>query len=576
MKFSVYATFEQMHGRKSSLAELVEGLQRFSRESVLYTCAVTGMVLKLWDGTNWDRTNYDLFISSSFDQLRGDWYLLSERLKGELVVHRRQLMLIMKLALEHCQPGAADLLSAPPGYFGTILLMANDQFHYGLYPPPKQGRSDERDKVLRVLAEFIPVTEYAGSRIENRIVRSHLMMTKYRDLLADHPDFVDVASVYEGLTGVSLEDHEVLTFALFSRCNMVTLAGLQQNAWLAAVREKNFHTTAVPHETIHAYFSELAASSVELKREIQEARNRNCDHGANDFTVFRRKPLVVEKYGMLPTDVELVIEKFETGPYWRVNDTSRQTGDKLRRFSGAVFEAYANDQLQAAVARSNALFIPDPRWADDDSAQVSDGILIEGDALILLEYKANMFTARAKYSGDHVLLRDEIATKLVRNDLENKRKGVEQLANAVQRLLGGGSAGLIKGLDLARVSRIYPLLVTLDTLGGTLLMSRLLNGYFSEFLVAISSPQEKTPQLFCTDIESLEQVLPFLDVYPLNRFLQHWLESDPTLMATLLAHPPDGLPNRRNDMLYTEWKKLSELIESRLFPEEHAAHRQKH
>jgi hypothetical protein len=272
---------------------------------------------------------------------------------------------------------------------------------------------------------------------------------------------------------------------------------------------------------------------------------------------------------MLPTDIELVIEKFETGPYWRVNDTSRQIGDKLRRFWGAVFEAYVNDQLQAVAARSHALFVPDPRWADDFSAQVCDSILIEGDALVLFEYKSNMFTARAKYSGDHVLLRDEIATKLVRNDLENKKKGVEQLATAVERLLSGGSAALVKGLDLSRVGRIYPVLVTLDTLGGTLLLSRLLNGYFSEFQAAVSSPQETMRPLFCTDIESLEQVLPFLDVCPISGFLQHWLEADPTLMATLLAHPPDDLPNRRNEMLYAEWKKLSDQIESRLFPEEH-------
>src|SRR6267378_161718 len=126
MEFSVYATFEQMHGRKSSLADLAERLKPFSRTSVLYTCAATGMVLRLWDGTSWERSHYDLFLATTFDKLRGDWYRLSARSnRPELVVHRRQLLLIMKLSLDHCPEHGSDLLSSRPGYIGTILLMAN-------------------------------------------------------------------------------------------------------------------------------------------------------------------------------------------------------------------------------------------------------------------------------------------------------------------------------------------------------------------------------------------------------------------------------------------------------------------
>ena len=54
----------------------------------------------------------------------------------------------------------------------------------------------------------------------------------------------------------------------------------------------------------------------------------------------QKKPLIAETFGILPADVLLVTEKFETGPYWRVSDTDRDTGDRLRRFWGAVFEAY--------------------------------------------------------------------------------------------------------------------------------------------------------------------------------------------------------------------------------------------
>jgi hypothetical protein len=570
MTFRVYATFEQMHGHKSSLAELIERLKPFSLESVLYTCAISGMVLKLWQGPDWDRSKYDLFISTTFDQLRGDWYKLSARTENELVVHRRQLLLIMKLAIEHCPVRGFDLHSAPPGYFGTILLMANDQFHYGLFPFPEQDGADDREKVSRILAEFVPITEYGGFRIEHRLVRSHLMMTKYTEGLRNNPDFIDVAATYEDLTGLNLEDHEALTFGLFARCNMVTLEALQQNAWLAVLKEEDFQKTAIPRETIRSFLGEFAATSSELRGEIENARRRKQDHGANDFTAFRKKPLVIGISGMFPTDLILVTEKFETGPYWRVNDISRATGDKLRRFWGAVFEAYVNDQVRASAERSGAIFVPDPRWAGNHSTQVCDSVLVEGDALVLLEYKSNMFTAHAKYSGDHVALREEIVTKLVRNEGTGKKKGVEQLSEAVKRLLGEGGGSAIEGLQLGAVRRIYPLLVTLDDLGSTILMSRFLKGYFEGFLGQDLLHDERLRPVFCTDIESLEVVLPVADVSPLSALLQHWLDADPSLMATLLAHPPGGLPNSRNEMLYAAWEKLSEEIDSRLFPRERA------
>ena len=85
------------------------------------------------------------------------------------------------------------------------------------------------------------------------------------------------------------------------------------------------------------------------------------------------------------------------------------------------------------------MFVHDPRWRDNPAEQVCDSVLVEGDALVLLEYKSSMFTARAKYSGDHLALRDEIVTKLVHDEGTGKRKGVEQLAEAVKRLVGEGS-----------------------------------------------------------------------------------------------------------------------------------------
>lgn len=574
MKLLEYATFEQMHGRKSTLPELAGRLRQFSRSSVLYTCALTGIALKLWEGGEIDLSTYDLFISTTFDQLRGDWYRLSVRSdKPEVVVHRRQLLLVMKLALESCPLQGEDLVRAEPGYFGTILLMASDHFHHGLYPFP--AIADERDKVSRVLAEFVPITEYGPSRFETLVARSHLMMTKYTDALSTHPDFISIAATYQHITGIPLLVHESLTFGLFTRCTqMVSLKDLQQNPWLAVVREHDFYRTSITREAIHAFFTEFGATASEMLLEINNARRRKQDYGPNDFTIFRRKPIIIEAYGMLPTDVILMLQKFESGPYWRINNLDRKTGDKLRRFWGAVFERYANDQVAAGAgaigAGSNTKFVSDPRWAADPSQQLCDALLVEGDALVLLEYKSSMFTAEAKYSGNYEVLRDEIVKKLVRNEEREKRKGVEQLAYAVKRLLSGEMAAAVQGLRLNHVTRVYPLLVTLDDVGGTLLITRLLNGYFREFLDGFSD--QRLRPLFCMNIASLETVLPSSDVHPISSLLQYWLSKDPTLMATLLAHLPDDFRASRNDILYEAWQILGKDMTSQLFPEASTSH----
>jgi hypothetical protein len=75
MILAIYATFEQMHGRKSTVEELIHLLKRFSRESVLYLCAISGIVLKLWERGGWGRPNYDVLVtrSSSFAVIGTSW-----------------------------------------------------------------------------------------------------------------------------------------------------------------------------------------------------------------------------------------------------------------------------------------------------------------------------------------------------------------------------------------------------------------------------------------------------------------------------------------------------------------------
>jgi hypothetical protein len=487
--------------------------------------------------------------------LRATWFKLAAQLpEPTYVFHRRQLLFLMKLAIEHCPVVGRDVLETPPGPFGTILLMANDHLHHRLVPFP-EAEGDDFDKISRLVAEFLPVTEYGGFTVGNKLTRAFLMMTKYSAQLREHPDYIDVPAEYERMTGISLRDYQVLTIGLMARImSLISLETLRKNPEVAAIRPVDFHQTQISHATIEAFFREFADTSENILDSLQQARHDGHDYGANDLTAFRKKPLITEGHASLTSDVNFVVERFETGPYWRVNYISRETGDKLRRFWGSVFEVYVNDLTKAHASN----FIPDPRLLDNQNEQLCDGVVVEGDSLVIMEYKASMFTADAKYSGDYIKLREEIAKKLVRDSAERSKKGVEQLAAAIKSLFSDPSRTVVSGLDVSRIKRVYPLLLTLDDLGSSLLISRLLNFYFKDVFNPSEFQGIEVKPLLCTDIETFEGVVPHLAEKPLSWFLQHWLDEDPLLLATLMVYFPQGLTGRRNEFLHQAWKQLTE------------------
>lgn len=555
-----YETFEEMHGRRSSLQELIDGLKLYSQSSVLYVCATTGVVLKLWDRSGWDRQAYDKLIPTFFEFLRSDCYRRAVNLPmPQIVIHRRQLLFLMKLAIQHCGHTGRDLTREKPGRFGTILLMANDNFHYGLYPVGEANKFDDKEKIYRVLAEFVPVNEYSRSRIENNIVRAHLMMTEYANHLSAHADYIDIPAMFESRAGYTLREHEALTFGLFANASQATFESFVKSPFAPVIRKTYFGQTAVTQSATDRFISDFSARPEDL------ISNVKSDHGANDFTVFRQKPLLQQDYGLIATDMLFVIDKFQASPYWLISDVNEKTGDRLRRLWGHIFEVYVNELLLDYSKRAGSIFCPNVIRADDGNIQICDGLLVEGTCAVVLEYKSSMFRADAKYRGDIPLLKKQVESKFVRDNAEKKKKGVEQLADAAKQLFSD-RIQTNPPVDLSKVKAVYPLLITLDGIGSTLLMSRLLNSYFDEYIDRSAVTGVRILPLFCTDIEGIEVVSPYAPERLLCNFLQHWLDTDPKLLGTLLAFLPTGLAAKRNEFLDRKWRELSDEMCEILFP----------
>lgn len=570
-ELAVYETFEDIFGTKSTFDELVADIKCFGQQSVLWVCAVIVTGTQLWNQSDFQPPDvYIRLISLFFDPglrprlIAGYWSSDPRR----VLFHRRQILLIAKLAILHCTGRGIDARVSPER-FGQVLLKANDHFHYGLLTDLAGSRVSERDDYARIVMEMLATGESTSPHIGNLITRNHLMLTRFADELRGEADFVEVAVEHEQATGLTIEEFEALIFAVLSRFGEETAKKLFADPGVLPLKEANFGTVAVAPVKTRAFVDSLAADPVTMAEEL-----RQRDNGPNDLTIFRKFPLVQQYYnlhlttawcGFLMLDGLLLVEKIQTGPYWNAN---RKHGLRLHKFWGAVFERYVNELMRQACAGTKATFIPDPRAAGNPDVQICDGIVASGDSIVLIEYKSSMFRADTKYAGKYSVLAAEVEKKLVYDKEDAQRKGVAQLTEAVLKLFGPTTGNLaVPGIDLKVVKRVYLYIVTLDSIGGAIGMSSLLNTFLDELLDrSLFQPVEIRP-LFCSDIEGLEAVSGFFKTTTLPQILEQWFATNPPLTMPLLALDLAPLPWPGNEWLGAEWRNIFKTMVRILFPD---------
>jgi hypothetical protein len=547
---AVYETHEDVFGRRSSLAELEAEIGQCSLSSLLWVCATVVTGLQLWDRSDPPLDVYADLLRLFFSPqlvLRFEIGFWSRDPRRE-VFHRRQILLIAKLGILHCGHGGIDLRQNS-ARFGSILLKANDQFHHGLLPLPGENISD-REKFARAMAELVAVTEYGKPDIGHELARNQLLLAHYVRELQTDADYIDVAGEYEGLVGFSLEENTAMLFGLHARFGRNLVETIKTDAGALPFSIQTFSQTPIPISKRSKFIATVSATPGAMKRELLRQ-----DCGPNDFTIFRKFPAVEQWYnvhlrsfwiGYLLMDNHMLIEKQLSGPYWYA---LRRYGQRFTRFWGTVFEKYVDDLMMNSCAGTMARFIPDLRDPKDPNHQICDGLVIDGDQLVVIETKASIFTADSKYRGDHQRLAEEIDNKMVRERETGQKKAALQLADAVMALTEDPKILLSLGVDPSGISKVYPLVVSLDTLGGTIGISAYLGLAFQAALGPSWKHRGVVQPLGCVDIESLEFMTEHFFAESLPRLLQRWHKFNPPLFMPFVATPIDGIVRRTNAWL---------------------------
>lgn len=561
-----YFSHGLLTGSPSTLADFRSELQRFCRDQTVYLCSSINSLLRSWLHFP-DLAAHDALLKMFFDAATAERFIkASKDPEPKLVFHRQQMLFIAKEAILCCPETGLNPLNPQPSLLANLLLRANDHFY-----TPHPAATDLEQKMLNLLVDVIPSFEYSAPRdLRNAIARSHLMYSRFADELKCDSCYMDINARFRRMVNFTSDEFMALCFGLLSKYLEANIQSFVANAASLFVQEEYFQHVAVDADAINRFKKELSATPAELKRVFERKLT-----GPSDFTLFRAKPLYRSGTRLFCIDPGFLVEKLQTGPFWRTmpsSHSSKEAGDAFIAFWGRVFERYLNWLLTESVGTNNRhnQFFPRPRY-ESDGNEVCDGLMLCGSDAVFMEYKGGVFTAKSKYAGDPTTLRAEIEEKLIRNP-EGRHKGIEQLAEAIRRTCRRNDAERIVGVELSSVRRVFPLLILGDGIGDTPMINALLNHRFQgtkSLSRKTVRPKALTP-LFCMAADTLEYVAAFLEDASLGDILDARYQSNKGMDQPFLGTRNavlEALGDKGSSVLANVFNEFFEPLVKRLFPE---------
>ena len=161
-----------------------------------------------------------------------------------------------------------------------------------------------------------------------------------------------------------------------------------------------------------------------------------------------------------------------------------------------------------------------PKYIQKQQIECTDIAVCGSETLILLECKASLLHAQAKFSGDAGKFYKNLKDKFI------EPKGVRQLWNAIQTMGHTEKEKRCKvaGIDIFRVKRIYPVLVISDRIFSLPSLNQFLDSEFQRFVKRndLKKHLEIMPLTVLT-IEDLELLEPYLRDTPFYVHLDKWI-----------------------------------------------------
>ncbi len=409
--------------------------------------------------------------------------------------------------------------------------MANDQL-----VAAEPNVADSPNNSVRLISQFLPISEFQFQGHAARLFRPYVVLSKLAEILPNEGKGFDLRKLFEEIVGISPSIYFPLVFASMAKYLRLTADDFYNSPQSFALHRDWFSLTKLGGTQLDRVFGDISGDYVAFQGLLEK-----YDKGVNDFTAFRDCPLVKLDDAYYPLDFGFLAAKSESAFFWRAhNSLPSSERDDFHTFWGHVFENYMHRLMKSACNSSQNRYYDSPHYADREDEEACDGLILCQDrTAVVIEYKGSAFTADAKYGGNVSALEAEIHKKLI-GQQNRDRKGVYQLSNAVESLFAKGSPRVLREVDLSKVTKVFPLLITRDEIGSTWYLTSYLNETFRNAVNKKTIRATVTP-LFSMSVDHFEILTGTLKQIPLADILHKRYLQDKTLQMPFLLPNNEAL-----------------------------------
>jgi hypothetical protein len=308
---------------------------------------------------------------------------------------------------------------------------------------------------------------------------------------------------------------------------------------------------------VEKFFKVATISADSLASRIKAAESRPGD----DLTIIQSFPLIeIVPQRYLCLDPGFLIEKAGRAFGWallsKLSDEERRD---VLAFWGSVFEEYVNLIIQESY-HGDGRFVPEVKFPNGDAS--FDCCIVEGRDLMVFEHKSSVIRADAKYGGDVPRLERELRLKFIEGEPGDK-KGIAQISNSIQRFLGGED---MDGISSREISRIYPVMVCLETSATVPYFARYLRDNFKATYPRKKYPQVVTP-LFTLGVADVENLSGCLGLFKFSEILESYRSGNSAMLTSISNSDVPILKNVTpvQSIVDTQFEKFTKKIERDFF-----------
>jgi hypothetical protein len=418
------------------------------------------------------------------------------------VLHRWQLRVLIQLAL---RDGMWDR-SAEEGLarddLTWVLLGISDHMH---------GTPKRRGGTFQRLTEMLAAWDISHSReIGPGLVRTGIMLS---EIAARKPTPLDLKGLFFRTAGLTIEDY----FPLALGAGFL-VSQLGTNDAPGTVRTSG--SVDLPNLTVPRLRGSSAMSAEDAKRflellseepDVFKNKLKIVPQIQTDFSVLRRWPLIrvgpgedgEPIYRLL--DRTFLLDKLSDGAFYVTVAGGHAEGlkpDAVPSAWGGLFEGFIHELV--ANSQLAPMYTPSPELLGrGTTGEAADAVVVNGDDIVLLEYKISPLTGPARSGADPRGLAKDLFMKFA--GTRKNKKGIRQLVAGTQALLDGATVG---PTTLAGDGAIYPLLVCWDSIVDAPMVNRVFQRAFRHWL---RSRDLRVKPLTVVSIETFELMVSALD-----------------------------------------------------------------